>query len=95
MKGTNQTYFDKPTQVWFFNAYDAATKDDGTEWICGIAFEDYIICGECGAKIDIEDLLEEAADFTMEYIMYEMEWVNIHDEIAGDTLPPPLVNAED
>ena len=56
-----------PTQVKFF---------DGEEWKGGIAFQNYIICGCCGAIVEIPDLEEdEIVDF---------EWIDISIEIAGD-----------
>lgn len=58
--------FDEPTQVLFMQEEHAA------EWFGGIAFNDYVICGECGAIIPLNEITK----------LHELSWVNISDTIS-------------
>ena len=73
-------YYDIPTQVKFF--------DFGSEepyWIGGIAFQDVIICGCCGAVIEISDLYDEAEETGLgEDPIKVLRWIDISDEIKGE-----------
>ena len=73
-------YYDIPTQVKFF--------DFGSEepyWIGGIAFQDVIICGCCGAIIEISDLYDEAEETGLgEDPIKALRWIDISDEIKGE-----------
>lgn len=64
-------FYEVPTQVKFIESADVV---DEPHWIGGIAYQDYVICGECGGIIDLEDLED----------IIELPWVNITDEIVGD-----------
>ena len=64
-------YFDIPTQVAFKENPEIT---DTPRWIGGIAFRDEIICGECGAVVDTEDVEQ----------IIELPWVNISEELIGD-----------
>ena len=48
---SKETYYDVPTQVWFFNSYGAYDYTDCTEWLGGIAYRDVIICGDIDADL--------------------------------------------
>lgn len=73
-------YYDMPTQVKFFDF-------DGEEpyWIGGIAFHDIVICGCCGATIEIVDLYDEAEEtgFNEDPIKV-LDWIDINNEIKGE-----------
>ena len=73
-------YYDKPTQVKFLDF-------DGGEpyWIGGIAFQDIIICGCCGAIIEISDLYDEAEETGLgEDPIKVLRWIDINAEIKGE-----------
>lgn len=78
MNNTNRIYYECPTQVKF---YDLATED----YIGGIAFHEYIICGCCGGLLEIADVIDEctkmAPDITNPIISYENNWVDISEYI--------------
>ena len=73
-------YYDIPTQVKFY--------DFGSEkpyWIGGIAFHDVIICGCCGAIIEISDLYDDAEETGLgEDPIKVLRWIDISDEIKGE-----------
>lgn len=64
-------FYDAPTQVKFIETTDAT---DDPRWNGGIAYQDYVICGECGGIIDLEDIAN----------IVELPWVDITDGIVGD-----------
>lgn len=64
-------FYEVPTQVKFIENADIV---DDPHWIGGIAYQDYVICGECGGIIDLEDLAD----------IIELPWVDITYEIIGD-----------
>ena len=64
-------FYEKPTQVKFKESPDVF---DEPRWIGGIALEDKVICCECGALVECDDI-DEIIDFP---------WVNISEEILGD-----------
>lgn len=68
------TYFEKPTQVKF---WDAETE----RYICGIAYRDEIICGECGGIIFIKEVYEDAPDEIEAIEVYEY-WVDFNEYIG-------------
>lgn len=72
-------YYEIPTQVKFI-------CDDTNNYLGGIAFEDYIICGCCGATIPIEEVYANAEDLgtNLEPIITFDEWVDISENIKGD-----------
>ena len=66
-----KTYYEVPTQVKFKNA-DPDICDDK---VCGgIAYQDFVICGECGATLELDDVI----------IIEELSWATISEEIKGD-----------
>ena len=73
-------YYDIPTQVKFF--------DFGSEepyWFGGIAFHDVIICGCCGAVIEISDLYDDAEETGLgEDPIKVLRWIDINAEIKGE-----------
>lgn len=73
-------FYDLPTQVKFVD-FDS----DKLSWIGGIAFEDKIICGCCGAVFEISDIYDEAdwVGFKREPIQ-ELRWIDISEEIKGN-----------
>ena len=64
-------FYDVPTQVKFIENPDIV---DDSRWIGGIAYQDYVICGECGGIIELEDISD----------IIELPWVDITDGIGGD-----------
>ena len=77
-------YFTKPTQVLFADEYDESCEiiccgekticPEKLNWIGGIAYEDYIICGECGSIVNIEDCIG---------IAVYSDWIDISGSICG------------
>ena len=65
-------YYEEPTQVVFIENME----DDGSRKIGGIAYQDYIICGECGGVVKIEET----------EIVEELPWCAISEEIGGDEI---------
>ena len=63
-------FYDAPTQVKFIESPDAV---DYPRWIGGIAYQDYVICGECGGIIELEDIAD----------IVELPWVDITVDIVG------------
>jgi tetrahydromethanopterin S-methyltransferase subunit A len=65
--------------VRFYDVHDGI-------WRGGVALNDFIICGCCGAIIDIEDLIKDAVRFGMHFddVIKELEWIDISDEITGE-----------
>lgn len=72
-----ELYYDHPVQVRFWDVQD---------YIGGIAYHDYIICGCCGQAIFIKEILEEAKNhsLTADEAIIELSWINISDEISGE-----------
>ena len=64
-------FYDVPTQVKFIENPDIVSDP---RWIGGIAYQDYVICGECGCIIELEDIVN----------IIELPWVDITDGIGGD-----------
>lgn len=64
-------FYDVPTQVKFIETTDVV---DDPHWIGGIAYQNYVICGECGGVVDLEDIAD----------IEEFPWCDISDEIIGD-----------
>lgn len=62
-------FYEEPTQVVFIENME----DDGPRKIGGIAYQDYIICGECGGVVKIEDT----------EIVKELPWYTISEDIGG------------
>lgn len=63
-------FFEKPTQVQFRD------PEGDNRWIGGIAYQDKIICGECGEVLNVEDY-----DY-FNFQEYDY-WVSISEEIKG------------
>lgn len=70
------TNFDYPTQVKFWD-------EDGARWIGGIGFKDIIICGCCGATIEIEEIYDSTPSWIDNPIKIYKNWLNISSEIKG------------
>lgn len=67
-------YYEKPTQVIFLEE-EGVTEEEPRK-IGGIAYHDYVICGECGEVVKIEDT----------EIVEELTWCAISEEIGGDEI---------
>ena len=74
-----QKYFERPTQVAFYD------KDD-EGYIGGIAVGSEIICLECGGTVDIEDYLDELRETNPEVKcpIISLDWVSLSTECLGD-----------
>lgn len=84
-------YYEMPTMVKFLDPYYklmAGETEEDRPWLAGIAFTGYVICGCCGALIELSELFEFAAgdeeneSFDLQF--EEMSWISIKDEIIGD-----------
>lgn len=65
-------FYNAPTQVRFIKSVDVV---DEPRWIGGIAFQNYIICGECGGIVSLEDVEN----------IEELPWCDISDEIWSES----------
>ena len=73
-------YFDKPTQIVFYDV-------DGDNWKSGIAYCSEIICACCGGVIEIDEIYEFApAEITQPIFPYH-SWCDITDDIIGGEMP--------
>ena len=73
-------FYDLPTQVKF-----ADFNSDEPSWIGGIALEDKVICGCCGAVFEISDIYDEADEIGFEgEPIQELPWSDISEEIKGE-----------
>lgn len=66
-----KTFYYVPTQVKFQNS-DPLIGDDRV--LGGIAYHDFVICGECGLRLDLDEVI----------ILEELPWISISDEIKGN-----------
>ena len=66
-----EKFYEVPTQVKFLESADVV---DEPRWLGGIAFEDKVICGECGSIVELDDIAD----------IVELPWVSISEEILGD-----------
>lgn len=74
------TSFDTPRQVKFYDV-------GGDEFIAGIGYQDFIICGCCGSIFNLEDLYDdyEASDNVPEQPIHIYDtWVGLIDAIVGE-----------
>ena len=63
-------FYERPTQVmWFdYNRYnedwenDTVNESPSAYYTGGIAFEDKVICAECGGVEEIEDIIDETPE---------------------------------
>ena len=75
------TYFHRPTQVIFFDELD----NDEELFLGGVAYQDYIICGECGATISLDEVYDLAESYAIESnAVNPVSWVNLSDTIIGE-----------
>lgn len=72
-----KTNYDSPTMVIFCEQEDG---EDEVRMIGGIAYNDYIICGECGGLIMIDEVLEQFGEDGIK----EFKWVDISEAIMGN-----------
>ena len=79
-----QMYYDKPTQVMFYD-FDA----EDYSYDVGIAYCGEIICGCCGGVFSIEELWELADEEGLTNPIIRMDWADLSDEIRGD-MPCPV-----
>ena len=73
-------YFDKPTQVVYYDV-------DGDCWKSGIAYRDEIICACCGGIIEISEIYEFAPAEIAQPIFEYNEWCDITEDIIGGEMP--------
>ena len=74
-------FFDRPTQVAFYNVEDKC-------YDAGIADGDRIICLCCGGIILIQDLLDEVEEVAPEIKkpIIELSWCSLREECLGDLM---------
>ena len=73
-------YFNKPTQVVFYDA-------DGDSWKSGIAYCGEIICACCGRVIKIDEIYNFAPAEIAQPIFPYNNWCDITDDIIGGEMP--------
>ena len=78
-------YFDKPTQVVFYDV-------DGDNWKSGIAYCGEIICACCGGVIEIDEIYEFAPAEIAKPIFPYHSWCDITDDIIGGEMPEEWYN---
>ena len=66
-----QTYFEVPTQVYFW---------DENRYCTGIAYKDEIICCCCGGVMEVEEVIESAPDGFAPIVSFDY-WVDIDERI--------------
>lgn len=71
-------FFDRPTQVAFYNVEDKC-------YDAGIAEGDRIICLSCGGVLPIQDLLDEVEEVAPEVKkpIIELYWSSLREECLG------------
>lgn len=69
--------YDFPTMVVFCHQEDG---EDEIRMIGGIAYNDYIICGECGGLVMVDEVLEQFGEDGIR----ELDWIDISEAIFGD-----------
>ena len=71
-------YYGTPCQVRFYEAADGLFRG-------GIALDNYIVCGCCGAVLLIEDIIKDAESVGIHWddAIVELEWIDISDIIKG------------
>ena len=78
-------WYERPTQVGFCDV-DMSEKDN-IRYMGGIAYQDKIICGCCGALIDIEEIFDGVAEFFPEgtpVIIEDGYWNDVAQEIMPE-----------
>lgn len=74
-----ELYYNHPVQVRYW--------DTGLEqYVGGIGYHEYIICGCCGKLCSISKIIEEAAKYSKldaDKAIIEMEWIDVSNEIIG------------
>ena len=72
-------YYDEPTQVKFFDFDNEASC-----WTGGIAYHDVVICGCCGATVEISEFYNMAEEIGFgEDPIKVLNWIDISEEIKG------------
>ena len=74
-------FFDRPTQVAFYNVDDQC-------YDAGIADGDHIICLCCGGIICIQELLDDVEEVAPEIKkpIIELSWCSLREECLGDLM---------
>lgn len=72
-----KTNYDLPTMVVFCHQEKG---EDEIRMIGGIAYNDYIICGECGGLVMVDEVLEQFGEDGIR----ELDWIDISEAIFGD-----------
>ena len=68
-------YFDRPTQVMFFDA-------DNDVYDAGIGYHDEIICACCGGVMSIDEVIENCPSNRKAICTFD-DWVDFSTEISG------------
>lgn len=77
-------FYEIPVMVRFRDPqWESGIGEDENDrpWIGGIGYHDIIICGCCGAALDIEELFDDAAEAGIDLQYDELPWIDINDEI--------------
>ena len=73
-------YFDRPTQVAFYNVDDDC-------YDAGITHGNYIVCLCCGGIFPIDELVEDVREVRPDIVpIIELPWVNLREECLGDAM---------
>lgn len=69
-------YFEEATQVAYWECI-------GGQWLGGIAYKDFVICGCCGGVIKIKEIYDFAPEHIGNPIRLYDNWENISNEILS------------
>lgn len=93
-KAQFKTYYERPTQVMFYEA-------EPNTWSWGIAYKEDIICACCGCVLHITEIIDDFVDYAEENgaklskPIYEYNgWYDIAEDIYGGELPNGLEDNE-
>lgn len=75
-------YYGTPCQVKFVDC-----GDPNNITICGgIAYQDFVICGCCGAILPIQEIIDDAVAYGYHWddAIIELDWIDIDEAIRGE-----------
>ena len=75
----NELYYAHPVQVKYWDCGEQ-------QYLGGIGYHDFIICGCCGAVCSINNIIDEAEKLCKidpDKAIIELDWIDISQEIIG------------
>lgn len=72
-------YYATPCQIRYYEA-------ECGQYLGGIAYHDFVICGRRGVVLTIDRIVEGAvkSGICWDNAIIELEWINLSDEIKGE-----------